>query len=63
MALDDVDVLCCCLDPPLRYQLFDPDWWCPQWAAEIHTQLAVATQGEVATGMPEAHVPDAIHMT
>lgn len=67
MALDDVDVLCCCVDPPLRYQLFDPDWWCPQWAKELPTLSAVATQGEVAIwaghGVPEAHVPDAIHMT
>lgn len=57
MALDDIDLLCCCVDLPLRYQLFDVDWWCPQWASEVATQSAV-----VGHGVPEAHVPDAIIM-
>ena len=57
MALDDVDVLCCCVDPPLRYQLFDPDYWCPLWAQEIPTQSAI-----VCRAVPEAHVPDAMLM-
>jgi len=57
MALDDVDVLCCCVDMPLRYQLFDPDWWCPQWASEVPTQSAI-----VCHAVPEAHVPDAMEM-
>ena len=57
MALDDVDVLCCCVDLPLRYQLFDPDWWCPWCAEELTTASAVP--GATA---PPSDVPVALTM-
>lgn len=62
LSLDDVDCFCCCVGLPLRYQIFDADYWCHCCAKEVHTPSAVRTPIVTAQQAVQAGIPVAISM-